>query len=69
MMREKGLEGIISLDPLLINYWPDIRKNGSRTPHDSEDEMTCAAGRQLGKALVNATTYLLTQLSSQKGLL
>lgn len=69
MMREKGLQGIISLDPLLINYWSDIGKDGSSTPHDSKEQITCATGRHLRKALVNANTYLLMQLSSQKGLL
>lgn len=56
MMREKGLQGIISLDPLLINYWSDIGKDSSSTHHNSEEEMTCATGRHLGKAMVNANT-------------
>lgn len=63
MMRKKGLQGFISLDPLLINYWSDIQKDGSCTPHDGE-EVTCATGRHLGRVLVNANTYLLMQLSS-----
>lgn len=63
MMRKKGLQGFISLDPLLINYWSDIQKHVSCTPHDGE-EVTCATARHLGRVLVNANTYLLMQLSS-----